>query len=146
MPQQLTVQHVPTHEQNLAAFVLSLIAGVWMLAMGGMMMSGFWMQGMMGGAAYGEYGHRYGMYGWSGMHGWMYGRGMFGAGAWWPWFGFAAGFVVLTGAAFLYLQPQQRRTWGAMILVASALDLLFGMGGLVAGALGVIGGALALAA
>jgi hypothetical protein len=147
MSQQIAVQHPHAHEQNLLSFVLSLAAGIWMVATGGIMMSGFWMQGMMmGGAPYSKYGSHYAMYGWSGMYGWMYGRGLDTFGEWWPWFGFAAGFVVLTGAAFLYLNPQQRRSWGAMILAASALDFFLGMGGLVAGALGVIGGILAVAA
>jgi len=146
MSQQIAAQHPHAHEQNLLAFILSLAAGLWMIATGGIMMSGFWMQGMMGGAPQSQYGHHYGMYGWSGMYGWMYGRGLHTFGESWPWIGFAAGFVVLAGAAFLYLRPQQRRSWGAMILAASALDLFFGMGGVVAGALGVIGGIMALAA
>jgi hypothetical protein len=146
MAQQTVAQHVHLHDKNLAAFLLSLIAGFWMLATGGVMMSGDWMEGMMGGAPHVEHGRPYGEYIWSGMHGWMYGRGMDIIGAWWPWFGFAAGFVVLTGAAFLYLKPEQHRSWGTAILVVSALDFLFGMGGIVAGGLGVIAGILTLAA
>jgi hypothetical protein len=63
---------------------------------------------------------------------------------WWPWFGLIAGIVVLIGAAMLYAKPEQRQTWGIVIIMASALNFFVGMGGLVAGALGVIGGALAL--
>jgi hypothetical protein len=146
MTLQMATHHVRTHDESLAAFVLSLTVGLWMLATGGIMTTGFWMQGMMGGATHVEHGHPYGQYNWSGMYGWVYGRGLDTIGAWWPWFGLAAGFVVVTGAAFLYLKPEQRRTWGAMILIASALDFFLGMGGLVAAALGIIGGILALPA
>jgi hypothetical protein len=44
----------------------------------------------------------------------------------------------------LYAKPEQRQTWGIVIIIASALNFFVGMGGLVAGALGVIGGALTL--
>jgi hypothetical protein len=117
-------------EQPTAAFVLSLLAGLWMLAAGGMM-GGFGWGGMMGG--------------WHGMGGWMSGRGMGNFGVWWPWFGVFAGIIVLAGAVMLYVRPEQRRSWGVVILVASALNIFLGMMGLVAGTLGVIGGVLALA-
>jgi hypothetical protein len=63
---------------------------------------------------------------------------------WWPWFGIFAGIVVLVGAVMLYVKPEQRRSWGVVILVASALNFLLGMMGFLAGTLGVIGGVLAL--
>jgi hypothetical protein len=107
-------------EQPTAAFVLSLLAGLWMLAAGGM------------------------MGGWHGMGGWMWGRGTQTFGVWWPWFGVFAGIVVLVGAVMLYVRPEQRRSWGVVILVASALNIFLGMMGLLAGTLGVIGGVLAL--
>lgn len=118
-------------EQPTAAFVLSLLAGLWMLGAGGMM-GGFGWGGMMGG--------------WQGMHGWMWGRGVRSFGVWWPWFGVVAGIVVLVGSVMLYVRPEQRRTWGVVILVASALNIFLGMMGLLAGTLGVIGGVLALGA
>lgn len=130
--------------QPVAAFVLSLIAGIWMLSMGGYM-GGFGMGGMMGRMGTGAYGaHR--MYRWYGMSGWMWGQGMHGYGAWWPWFGALAGILVIIGAIILFSKPEQRRAWGTVILVVSILDFFFGMGGLMAGALGVIGGVLAMAA
>lgn len=116
-------------EQPTAAFVLSLLAGLWMMAGGGMMGS------MMGG------------FGWHGMGGWMWGRAGitgFWSGMWWPWFSALAGIIVLTGAVMLYVRPERRSSWGAVILLVSALDLLSGMMGLLAGTLGVIGGVLAL--
>jgi hypothetical protein len=104
--------------------VLSLLAGLWMLAAGSMM-SGFGWGGMMGG--------------------WMWERGgIRGLGVWWPWFGIVGGIVVLVGAVMLYVKPEQRRSWGVVILIASALNFLLGMMGLLAGTLGVIGGVLAL--
>jgi hypothetical protein len=117
-------------EQPTAAFVLSLLAGLWMLAAGGMM-GGFGWGGMMGG--------------WPGMGGWIGGRGGTGGfGVWWPWFGVFTGIVVLVSAVVLYVKPEQRRTWGVVIVVASALNLFLGMMGFLAGTLGVIGGVLAL--
>ena len=61
-----------------------------------------------------------------------------------PWFGPIAGVIVLVGAALLYSSPGQARKWGLVIVIVSAVDALIGMGGLIAGALGVIGGALAM--
>jgi len=77
----------------------------------------------------------------------MWGRGMMGGFApalWWPWFGVLAGIVVLVGAAMLYVKPTDKALWGMVILVVSALNFLVGMGGFLAGVLGVVGGALAL--
>jgi hypothetical protein len=116
-------------QQPTAAFVLSLLAGLWMLAAGSMMGGFGW--GMMGG--------------WRGTGGWMWGQGgVRGFGVWWPWFGVVGGIIVLVGAVMIYTKPEQRRTWGTVILVASALNFLLGMMGLLAGTLGVIGGVLAL--
>jgi hypothetical protein len=148
MAHQLAARHIHTHDQNLAAFLLSLIAGFWMLATAGIT-NGFWMrgmQGMTGSTSYGEYRHQYGIYSWGGMYAWMYGRGIYGAGEWWPWFAFVAGLLVIAGGFILYLRPAQRHTWGTAIIVISALDFLFGMGGLVAATLGIVAGILALTA
>ena len=114
---------IQTPEQPTLAFVLSLLAGLWMLGAGSMM-GGWHGGGMMGG--------------------WMWGRGMGKFGVLWPWFSIFAGIVVLIGAVALYVKPQQRRGWGVVVLVASALNFFVGMGGLLAGALGVVGGVLAL--
>jgi hypothetical protein len=84
------------------------------------------------------------MGGWHGMGGWMLGRGIRTFGVWWPWFGIFAGIVVLVGAVMLYVRPEQHRSWGIVILVASALNIFLGMMGLSAGTMGVIGGVLAL--
>jgi hypothetical protein len=107
------------------------------------MMASYGSGGMMGG--WHNMGQWHGMGQSQGMNGWMWGRGMHAFGLWWPWFGILAGVVVLIGASALYFRPAQRRTWGAIILVVSAIDFLLGMGGLLAGVLGVIGGAIAMA-
>ena len=125
-------EHIQKTEQPTAAFVLSLLAGLWMLGAGGMM-GGFGWGGMMGG--------------WHGMGGWMGGRGNVGGFPFWsPWFGAAAGIIVLIGAVMLYVRSEQRRSWGVVILVASALNIFLGMMGLLAGTMGVIGGVLAMSA
>lgn len=119
----------PQAEQKpVTAFVLALLAGLWMVTVGGMMAGFGWRSGGMG---------------------WMWGHGMMGGSfaspsPWWPWFGLIAGIVVLVGAAMLYARPAQSRGWGLAILVASALNLFLGMGGLLASLLGIIGGALAI--
>jgi hypothetical protein len=122
-------------EKPTAAFVLSLLAGLWMLAAGGMM-GGFGWGGMMGGQ-HGHFHH---------IGSWMWGSGMHALGMSWPWFGLVAGIVVLIGAVMLYVRPEQRRSWGLVVLLISAVDVLVGMGGLLAGALGVVGGILAMTA
>lgn len=123
----MTQGQSPMEQKPTAAFVLSLLAGLWMLATGAMM-----------------YGFNWGEREDWGMGGWMWGHGMMSFGYWWPWFGLVAGIVVLIGAAMLYSKPEQSPTWGIVILIASALNFFFGMGGFLAGVLGVIGGALAL--
>ena len=127
----MSERHIQTTEQPTLAFVVSLLAGLWMLSAGSMM-DGFGWGGMMGG--------------WHGgmMGGWMWGRGMGNFGGLRPWFSIFAGIVVLIGAVVFYVKPQQRRGWGVVVLVASALYFFVGTGGLLAGALGVIGGVLAL--
>jgi len=110
---------------NTAAVVLALIAGLWMLLMGVLMI------------------------GWNAQisHGWMWGQGMMHGthlGLWWPWFGIIAGTLVLFGAAMLRSKPEQMRTWGTLILVISILNIFFGMGGIVAGLLGTGAGIMAL--
>ncbi len=110
-----------------AAFVLSLIAGIWMVAMSVVMVgwAPSWggLGGMMGG-------------------GWMGGHGAMGIG--WGWLGIVTGLAVLVGAVGLYARPATAASWGVVILVASALNLLVGMGGFLASILGLIGGVVAL--
>ena len=119
-----------------APFVLSLIAGLLILAGVGMMMTfsyGTPYYGMMGGY-YGVANGYYGMMG--GYGGWFYGANVVGV---------ISGIVVLLGAIMIYVRPANVSTWGLLVLIFSILSF-FGMGGFFIGAiLGIIGGALALA-
>ena len=98
----------------------------------------YWGSPMRGGRMRG--GHLHG--------GWMWHHGMMrdvAPALWWPGFSLVAGVIVLIGAASLYRKPSQRQGWGIAILVLSALNVFLGLGGFLASALGIIGGALALA-
>lgn len=115
-------------ERPIAEFVLSLLAGVMLLARSGMMSGG------MHGAWHGP------------MGGWMEGWGPRAFAFGWPWFGTIAGFVLIVAAVALFVRPETRRSWGVVILVMSGLQLLLGMGGFVAGVLGLVAGVLAVRA
>ncbi len=133
----------PAPGKPVAAFVISLVAGLWMLAMGGMMGWGY-----MGGPGWGGHMMHGGDHGNAGPYGWMWQHHRmmhgYGGGALWSWIGIAAGIVVLIGAVALYSRPASARGWGIAILVVSAVALLTGAGGLLAGVLGIIGGVLAI--
>ncbi len=123
-------------EKPTVAFVLSLVAGVLILAGGlfGMVGWTFWV-------------YQY-QYSW----GPMMGPGMMG---WWmPWawsrvwpvllIGLVSGIIIIVGALMLQSRPDQAQTWGILILVFSIISI-FGMGGFIIGALlGLAGGILAL--
>ncbi len=125
-------------EKPVAAFVLSLIAGLLVLGGSGMVM------GLSSGVPY--YG---GMMGYYGMMGGYYSM-MRGFGVADTWFyglaalGIVSGIVILVGAIMIYNQPEKAPTWGAVTLAFSVVSL-FGMGGFFFGAiLGIVGGILAL--
>jgi hypothetical protein len=115
-----------------AAFVLSLIAGLWMLTtrglttrfMGPMVMRWPWF---------------------------WYHRMFRGAGdvtpflELWSWLGAVVGILVLVGAVVIYTRPQGAAIWGKIILIASAISLIIGLGGFLPGVLGIVAGALAIA-
>ncbi|MEM1946119.1 MAG: hypothetical protein QXF95_03785 [Candidatus Caldarchaeum sp.] len=119
-------------EKPTAAFILSLVGGVLILA-GGLFGLTAWM--MWGGMAY-----------WGG----MMGPGMM-MGWWMPWawsalpfIGLVSGIVVIASALMLQSRPSQAHTWGALILAFSMISI-FGMGGFIIGALlALVGGILAL--
>jgi len=113
------------------AFIISLIAGLWMLASGGMMSFGFSMrEGMMGDAS-----------SWMWRHNMMDGMG---TAYMWSIVGFVAGIVTIISAAAMYNAPRSTATWGVVILTVSFVDMFAGSGGYLAGALGVIGGIMAI--
>jgi len=59
--------------------------------------------------------------------------------------GVAVGVFVLVGGVMLYVRPERHRNWGIIILVFSILSLFPAIGGgLVGMILGIIGGALAI--
>lgn len=121
-----------TERKPTAAFILSLIAGLWMLATRGMMAGLGWQVAMRSR--------------WMCPYRMMRGVGDIIPTFWlWPWLGIVAGIVVLVGAVMLYSKPTRAQGWGMVILIASAINLIAGMGGFLAGVLGIIGGAMAIA-
>jgi len=123
-------------EKPTAAFLLSLVGGIFILLGGGVMsMFGpFGFGGMMGGYR-GMMGYRYSGYGMMG----ALGFGMFGI------LGLIFGVIVIISAFMLNSKPQ-RSTWGTLIVIFSVLSI-FGsaMGGFGIGLiLGLIGGILAI--
>lgn len=120
------------------SFVLSLIAGILILAGSGLGMGlsgrpSYYYGGMMGGYA-GMMNGYYGMMGGYGS-GWFFGLAAIGI---------ISGLLVLVGALMIYNDPGKVAGWGTLILVFSIVSL-FGMGGFFIGAvLGLVGGILAL--
>lgn len=129
-------QTQPFSEAPTAPFVLSLIAGLLILAGAGMMVTF-----SFGGPYYGMRGGYYGMMGgYYGMmqgfgYGWFYGAAVLSL---------IAGIVILVGAVMIQARPRSASTWGLVVLVFSILSF-FGMGGFFVGAiLGIVGGVLAM--
>jgi len=124
-------------ERPTAAFLLSLVGGIFILLGGGVMsMFGpFGLGGMMGGYR-GMIGYRYSGYGMMG----GLGFGMFGI------LGLIFGVIVIISAFMLNSKPHEHSTWGTLIVIFSVLSI-FGsaMGGFGIGLiLGLIGGILAI--
>jgi hypothetical protein len=124
-------------ERPTAAFLLSLVGGIFILLGGGVMsMFGpFGFGGMMGGYR-GMMGYRYSGYGMMG----ELGFGMFGI------LGLIFGVIVIISAFMLNSKPHEHSTWGTLIVIFSVLSI-FGsaMGGFGIGLiLGLIGGILAI--
>ena len=122
-------------ERPTAAFILSLVAGVFIILGGGMMsLFGYGFMGMMGrnGSWGGMMGPGFGMMGFAfGMMGFL---------------GLIFGVIVIISALMLNSKPQEHTTWGTLILIFSVISL-FGsaMGGFGIGLiLGIIGGILAI--
>ncbi|EDX83277.1 hypothetical protein S7335_457 [Synechococcus sp. PCC 7335] len=119
-------------QKTLTAFWLSLLGGLWMLLSGRFMYGSFT---RMPGRSPGGWGH----------HHMLWGRGILGHfGLGWPWLGLIAGAIVIVSAAILYAYPRHRQSMGITILLVSLLNLVFGMGGMMASALGIVGGVVAL--
>ena len=126
-------------ERPTAAFLLSLVGGIFILLGGGVMsMFGpFGFGGMMGGyrgmMGYGYSGYGYGMMGGLGF-------GMFGI------LGLIFGVIVIIGAFMLNSKPHEHSTWGTLIVIFSVTSIFGGMmGGFGIGLiLGLIGGILGI--
>lgn len=127
-------------EKPTAAFILSLLGGIFILIGGGAMsmlgslMGNYGFGGMMGG--YGR---------WSGMMGPAFGMmglafGVMGL------VGLVFGAIVIISAIMLNKKPQEHTTWGTLIIIFSAVSIFTGaMGGFGIGLiLGLIGGILAV--
>jgi len=124
-------------ERPTAAFLLSLVGGIFILLGGGVMsiFGPFGFGGMMGGYR-GMMGYRYSGYGMMG----ALGFGMFGI------LGLIFGVIVIISAFMLNSKPHEHSTWGTLIVIFSVLSI-FGsaMGGFGIGLiLGLIGGILAI--
>ena len=130
-----------TEETPTAAFVLSLVAGVFII-LGGVMMS--MLRSFMGSYGFGMMGG----YGFGGMMG--YGRRPLGfVGAAFGVLGILGlifGAIVIFSAVMLNKKPAQHTTWGTLVVVFSALSILgSAMGGFGVGLiLGLIGGILGI--
>ncbi|MFI5448385.1 MAG: DUF6114 domain-containing protein [Candidatus Bathyarchaeia archaeon] len=143
-----------TEKRPTAAFVLSLLAGIFIVLSGGMR----YMMGSLIGS-YGGFGGMMGGYNGYGGNGWFggmmngyngYGYGMMrGLGFVFGLMGILGlvfGVIVIISALMLNRRPHEHTTWGILILVFSVLSA-FGsmMGGFSIGVLlGVIGGVLAI--
>ena len=108
-----------------AAFILSLLSGLLILASSSFMLTMFPLNfgGMMGG----------GMMPWMGGFFWTFAI-----------ISIILGILILVGAVMLYTKPEQTKTWGTVILVLAVVSLFFGGGFLIGAILGIIGGILAL--
>ena len=143
----VTTEQVPKTsqavERPIAAFVLSLIAALCILAGSAAVVTTFpangspyYYGGMMGGYYGGMMGGFYGMMNGLGFAGgWFYGLGAIGI---------VSGIIILIGAVMIYNRPTQAATWGTLVLAFSVVSF-FGMGGFFFGAIvGVAGGMFAL--
>jgi len=124
-------------ERPTAAFLLSLVGGIFILLGGGVMsmFSPFGFGGMMGGYR-GMMGYGYSGYGMMG----GLGFGMFGI------LGLIFGVIVIISAFMLNSKPLEHSTWGTLIVIFSVLSIFGGMmGGFGIGLiLGLIGGILGI--
>jgi len=125
-------------ERPRAAFVLSLIAGIFIL-LGGVarsLVSSYLRYPWFG--IMGRY-RGWGMIGYPGFQAIGTGLGIVGI------LGLIFGAIVIISAIMLIQRPQEHSTWGILIVIFSVLSIFGAMGGLGAGIiLGVIGGVLAL--
>ena len=127
-------------EETNAAFLLSLIGGV-LILIGSFVILGLGILGAFGMGFMGSMmGYMSGMMDGFGTSGVLSGVLVIAVSV----IGIASGIVVIYGAFSVRSKPEERTTWGALILAFSLISLL-GLGGFLVGAiLGILGGILAL--
>jgi len=118
------------NEKPTAAFVLSLIAGIFILINGVLLGALIGLVGLIGGAT--------GVYPFAALIPLAL-LSVFMA------VGVIFGVLVLLGAFMVYRNPAQKTAWGVIILVFSILSIAIGGGFIIGFILGIIGGALTLA-
>jgi hypothetical protein len=124
-----------SNQKPVAAFVLSLLSGVFIVLGGSLwcLWSGAnWEMGWMGMMMHEWDEH---------MNGWNTESATYTMGI----FGIVFGVIIVVLAVMLYTNPVQHELWGALIIVFSVISVLSCMGGMGIGLiLGVIGGILAI--
>jgi len=123
-------------KKPVAAFVLSLLSGVFII-LGGSVWC-LWLDGHMDMGWMEEV-----MHGWEEhMHSWdIENSASYTIGV----LGIVLGIVVIVSAVMLYINPIQHELWGALIIAFSVISVLSCMGGMGIGlVLGIIGGILAI--
>jgi len=123
-------------QKPVAAFILSLISGVFIILGGSvwcLWLDWHWDMGWMDDFMHGWDDH---------MHSWGFeGTISYTMGV----LGIIFGVVVIISAVMLYLNPSQRQLWGALIISFSVISVLSCMGGMGIGLiLGIVGGVLAI--
>ncbi len=112
-------------EKPTAAFVLSLIGGIFILLVGALIAAVFaTLGGLLGGFGLGNFG---------------LGMALLGT------IGLIVGLIIIIAAAMLYMKPQQHVIWGVLILILSIVSIPFAFGGFIIGfILALIGGILGI--
>lgn len=125
-----------SNKKPIAAFVLSLLSGVFIILGGSvwcLWLDGHWDMGWMEGVMHGWEEH---------MHSWgIEGSASYTMGV----LGIVLGVIVIVSAVMLYMNPIQHELWGALIIAFSVISVLTCMGGMGVGlVLGIIGGIVAI--
>ncbi len=112
-------------EKPTAAFVLSLIGGIFILLVGALIAAVFaTLGGLLGGFGLGDFG---------------LGMALLGT------VGLIVGLIIIIAAALLYMKPEQHVMWGVLILILSIVSIPFAFGGFIIGfILALVGGILGI--
>jgi hypothetical protein len=112
-------------EKPTAAFVLSLIGGIFILLVGALIAAVFaTLGGLLGGFGLGDFGM---------------GMALLGT------VGLIVGLIIIVAAAMLYMRPQQHVIWGVLILILAIVSIPFAFGGFIIGfILALVGGILGI--